>query len=199
VFAPFSGLVTVYLNVSTALPANSTRETQFKDIRLEYIPFINDTIKITGQIHKQEQTQTIKNNSDLTITIDDSPRNSIAGCLFLSTFTGLLQDRTIYWRYPADANGWRLGELTTLEELTWRQKTRQKFEGGFTGLWQNSVPASLLTMAIMDFDTSKNYTFGLLTIDYKNNQSSGTLWEIHDTEDAAFDPDYTLTYIYSTT
>jgi hypothetical protein len=131
--------------------------------------------------------------------MDDSPRNSIAGTLFLDTKTGLVQDRTTAWRYPADANGWVLGELTTLDELTWRQKTRAKFEGGFNGLWQNSVPASLLTLARMSFTPTKNYTFGLLTVDYKNNRFDGTLWELYDDNDPAFDPDYTFNYIYSTT
>lgn len=197
---PFSGLVTCYLSIATAAPSSSTRETHYKDIRLEYESFINDTSKIIGHVHTQEQTPNKKNNQDETIVIDDTPRNSISGTLYLTTKTGLVQDRTYGWRYPADANGWRLGELTTLEEITWRQKTRQKFEGGFTGNWQNDTPVSLLTMAIFDFDTSKNYTFGLLNIDYKNNRFDGNLWEIHDTEDdSGFDPDYEFKYLYSTT
>jgi len=196
---PFTGLVTCYLSIATALPANNSRETHYKDIRLTVTPAINDTSKITGHIHKQVQGVNKKSNSDLELSMDDSPRNSIAGTLFLDTKTGLVQDRTTAWRYPADANGWVLGELTTLDELTWRQKTRAKFEGGFNGLWQNSVPASLLTLARMSFTPTKNYTFGLLTVDYKNNRFDGTLWELYDDNDPAFDPDYTFNYIYSTT
>jgi len=198
---PFQGMVTCFLPVVTQSPHNSSRETLYQDMRLEIIPYINDSTKINGQIHKQEQPANKKNNSDVAIFMDDAPRNSIAGCLFLptktpDTFWGL-QDRTTYWRYPPDANGWRLGELTTLEELRWRQQTRSKLEGGFIGNYQNSV-ISLLTMVITEFNTSKNYTFGLLTIDYKRNQFSGTLWELYDTEQPELDNDYTLTYKYST-
>ena len=49
------------------------------------------------------------------------------------------------------------------------------------------------------FNPTKNYTFGLLTVDYKNNRFDGTLWELYDDNDPAFDPDYTFNYIYSTT
>lgn len=199
--APISGLLTCYLALAIVSPPyDSTQQTYYKDLRLEVIPYINDTSKIIGHVHKQEQAANKKNNQDLSIVIDDTPRNSIKGTLFLTTKTGLLQNRTRFWRYPPDGNGWTLGEHTTLEELRWRQKTRQKYEGGFTGLWQNGVPVSLLSMAIFDFDTTKNYTFGLLTINYKNNSYNGSLWEIHDTDDdPEFNPDYEFKYLYSTT
>lgn len=193
---PYSGLLYVYL---TELYGNGD-ETQYKDIRFEYTPYISDSTKITGQIHKQNQLPNKKLNNDVDIVIDDSPRNAIVGTLFLNTVTSLLQDRTTFWRHPQDGiNGWRLGELSTLLELTWRQKTRSKLEGGFTGLWQNGVPASLLMMGITDFAPNKNYIFGLLDIDYKNNSFNGQLWELYDNTDPDFDPDYTLSFIYSTT
>ena len=196
--APFSGLLYCYLPIATDSPYNSTRQTFYKDIRFEVTPYINDTSKITGQVHKQEQDVNKKLNKADEITIDDSPRNSIAGTLFLTSKTGLLQDRTQYWRYPFDANGWRLGELTTLQELLWRKITRSKLEGGFIGNYQGGI-ISLLTLAIADFNPSKIYTFGMLTIDYKRNQFSGTLWELYDSTDQALVNSYTFTYLYSTT
>ena len=192
---PFSGLLYIYFTEFQ----QSGVETHFKDIRFEYISYINDSTKIIGQTHKQEQTGTKKLNQSQDITIDDAPRNAISGALFLPTKTGLVQDLTTYWRYPPDATGWRLGERSTLQELTWRQRTRLIYEGGFIGNWQNAKPVSLLTMCQLTFDTSKNYAFGLLSIDYKNNRFSGTLWEIHDTEDGEFNPDYEFKYLYSTT
>lgn len=193
--AEVNGLLNVWLaNVDSQTPFGETR---YKDFTFSIINTINDSTKIIGQIHKQDRDVNKKLNSDTDIQIDDSPRNSIVGTLFNPTITGLLQDRTTTWRYPLDANGWKLGELTTLEELTWRQKTRSKLEGGFTGNYQNYI-ISLLTMVITDFNTSKNYNFGLLSIDYKNNAFSGTLWELYDNEDAYFDPNYTLTYKYET-
>ena len=34
---------------------NSSKETYYKDIRFEYIPYINDTTKIIGHIHKDNR------------------------------------------------------------------------------------------------------------------------------------------------
>ncbi len=197
--APFTGMCTPYLAIVTPNPANSSRETHYKDIRIEVTPYINDTSKIIGHTHKQEQDSNMKQNQDVEIFIDDTARNAIQGTLYLTTKTGLVQDLTTYWRYPPDANGWKLGERSTLQELTWRQRTRLIYEGGFIGNWQNTKPVSLLTMCQLTFDTSKNYAFGLLSIDYRNNRFSGTLWEIHDTEDPEFNPDYEFKYLYSTT
>lgn len=197
---PFDGQLSLFLAQNNGGALSTTRETHYKDIRLEYIPYVNDTTKITGQIHKQEQPPNKKLNTDGDIQIDDSPRNNVLGTLFLpgrdpDTPYGL-QIRTKYWRYPSDATGWRLGELTTLEDLTWRQQTRSKLEGGFIGNYQTSV-ISLLSFGITDFNPTKSYTWGLLTIDYKNNQCNGTLWELSDTEQPELDNTYTFTYIYS--
>lgn len=196
---PFDGLVNCFLAQNNGGALNDSRETHYKDIRFTYIQYINDSVKIIGHAHKQEQPPNKKLNADIEIEIDDSPRNSIVGTLFLPTFNGLLQSRTTYWRYPPDANGWRLGELTTLEELRWKQRTRLKFEGGFIGNYQNGTVISLLTMVQETFNPTKNYTFGMLSIDYKRNQFSGTLWELYDTDDPELDNTYSYTYIYEAT
>lgn len=195
--APVSGLLYVYL--AQADLAGIATETYYRDIRVEYQPYIADQVKIIGQVHSQTRTDGPKLFNEVDISIDDSPRNSIEGTLFLTTKTDLIQDRTVYWRYPATADGWRLGELATYDELNWRQKTRSKLEGGFIGNYQNSLPISLLTVGITDFSPTKNYIFGLLTIDYKRNQFSGTLWELYDEADELVDADYLLKYLYSTT
>jgi len=192
---PFSGLLYVYFTEFQ----QSGVETHFKDIRFEYISYINESTKIIGQTHKQEQTGTKKLNQSQDINIDDAPRNAISGALFLPTKTGLVQDLTTYWRYAADANGWRLGERSTLQELTWRRMTRLKYEAGFTGAWQNNTPVSLLTLARIAFNPTKIFTFGLLTIDYRRNEYNGTLWELHDELEPEFSPEYEFKYLYSTT
>lgn len=195
--APFSGILTCYLAQATQNPQNTGKQTYYKDIRLEVVQFINDSTKVIGQIHKQERLTGPKLFEDVEISIDDSPANTIVGTLFLTTKTGLLQDRTVLWRYPATGNALRLGESATFDELTHRMQTRTKLEGGFTGNYQNSV-VSLLTMCIMDFDTTKNYTFGLLTIDYKRNRFTGSLWELYKAGQAQLTADYTFEYKYST-
>lgn len=195
---PYSGNVYCYLPQFTQGTQSAAKECHFKDLRFEYTPYVNDTTKVIGHIHKDNRTNDIKNFSDEVITIDDTPRNSIIGTLFLDTKTDDVQDRTLIWEYGTDFNGYKLGQITTIEMLTNRSKPRSKFEGGFIGLKQ-SAAVSLLTMAITDFYTTKCYIFGLLSIDYKRNQFDGTLFEIYDTAEPALDADYTFNYIYSTT
>ena len=197
--APFDGQITCYLAIATNSPYNSSRETMYRDIRLEYQPYINDTSKIIGQIHKQNQAANKKNNLDVDIRIDDSPRNSIIGTLFLTTKTGNVQNRTSFWRYSNAPSGDRhLGELNTWEEMLWRQKTRSKLEGSFVGNYQDNI-ISLLTVFQPVFKPNKHYIPGLMTIDYKANQFSCSMFELYDTTDAELVTDYTQDYIYSTT
>lgn len=92
---PFDGLLTVYLTLIAA------DETHYNDMRFEYISYINESTKITGQKHNTKQIDfKIKNNSDTNLTVDDSPRNYISGTLFTQAFNGLIQKRTQFWQGP---------------------------------------------------------------------------------------------------
>lgn len=194
---PFNGLIYCYLaNINQTPGANN--ETHYKDIRLQYEAYINDTTKITGHIHNDQQPNNIKNNIDKTILIDDSPRGNIQGALFLPTTTALLQNLTSIWKYTDSPTYYKLGELMTKEDIKWRSVLRSKLDGEFVGIIQDNY-CSLLTAVITDFKPTKVYTFGLLSIDYKRNRFSGTLWEISDTENPEVIEDYTFKYIYSTT
>lgn len=190
---PYNGLLYCYL---TQLYANGD-ETQYKDIRFDNTFLVNDSLKIIGQSHKQTQPPNKKLFEDVNIKIDDSPRSLFDGTLFNTTKTGLLQDRTISWRYPNTYPA-KLGENICLDELIWRRKTRSKMEGGFIGNFQQNI-ISLLTIGIVDMYPNKVYTFGMLSIDYKKNQFSGTLWELYDRDDdPIFDNTYEFKYIYET-
>lgn len=193
---PFDGLLYVFLPQATFSP-NSVKETWIRDIRLEVTTFINDSAKVIGHYHLDNRTNDIKNNLDEEIFIDDTPRNTIGGTLFMPTFTNLIQDRTIGWVYGAASGPKKLGNLTVAEILTYRDKMRSKLEGGFIGI-QQTYPISLLTLLQTSFNPTKYYIFGLLTIDYKRNVFNGTLWEIWDTVEPALAADYTFNYIYST-
>lgn len=196
---PYSGLIYCYLAEATANPQSAVKETWYKDIRFEYTPFINDSTKIIGQIHKENRLPDVKNNLDTEIFIDDSPRNNIIGTLFMNSFTGLLQNLTQLWYYGAGIVGYRIGQLTSQEDITVRDTPRSKLEGGCIGLLQNAQPVSLGTNIVPDFYPTKTYIFGLLTVDYKRNTFGGTMWEIVDNSEAALAADYTFNYIYSTT
>jgi len=191
---PISGVLTIHYALGFFNPTG----TFWKDMRFEYVSLVNDSTKIIGHIHRQFRTNDIKNNSDTEITMDDSPRNINNGTLLLTTTTGLIQDRTRFWVYIGDANAWRRGELFTKEDIIYRDKMRSKLEGGFIGVKQTAI-VSLLTVITTDFNPTKKYIFGLLNIDYKRNQFSGTLWEIYEIGEPDVVADYTFTYIYSTT
>lgn len=190
---PISGILTIHY----ALASTNITGTFWKDMRLDYTSRVNESTKIIGQIHKQTRGNDIKNNSDTEIFIDDSPRNINRGTLLLNHVTGLIQDRTTRWQYNTDVNLYKRGQLFTLEDIIYRDKMRSKFEGGFLGLKQNAL-ASLLTVLKAEFYPTKNYIFGLLTIDYKRNQFNGTLWEIWDEAEPDVIADYSFTYIYDT-
>lgn len=193
---PYDGLLYCYFAQVCPTPNAPTDETHYKDIRLEYTPYISDTTKIIGQVHRNEQTPNVKANSDNTISIDDSPKNSIVGTLFLSTVVGLLQKRASQWKYVSDPTITRLGQLITREEILYRSRTRTKLDGSFVGLYQGGNCVSLATAFRTIYDPTKNYVPALMSIDYKANQFSCTPWEINDTSEPVLAPDYSFTYIY---
>ncbi len=135
---PFDGLIYIYIPQATLVGATSTDETHIKDIRVTYTPFINDSTKIIGHTHLYNHQTTIKNNEDVEISLDDSPRNSIAGTLFYTIFTSLIQSRTRNWyRLTTPSEERRIGDITTFEQLFWRREPRTKLEGTFYGMVQN--------------------------------------------------------------
>lgn len=129
---PFDGLLYFYLLKADNSGADAG--TFYKDIRLEYIPLINQSTKIIGHTHTNTQDLVIKNKEDVEIFIDSSPRNSIAGTLFLPSLTGLLQTRTTKWKRGTVGESRNLGDITTNEILFWRRIPRTILEGTFYGL-----------------------------------------------------------------
>lgn len=198
---PFSGLIYCYLPQAVD-PAGPGDETRIKDIRVTYTPYINDSTKIIGHIHRAEQVYTIKNNEESEIFMDDSPRNSVIGTLFRSTFTGVLQDRTTTWyRLTVPAGEKRIGEIMTYEQDLWRQKPRTKLEGTFYGIGAITMLAVLSNTAVVNGIHAVYFLFGSLEIDYKNNSLNCTLWEIYEDEeeeDLSSPINYTFKYIYDT-
>lgn len=166
--APVDGLLLVKLaQLAWAVPG----ETHYKNINFEISYSVNGQ-KAIGQTHTDTQPPVINNNSEEEILIDDSPRNSISGSLFLDTFTGPLQDLTLNWRLPGYSIR-RLGQFTTEEELAWRIIQRTKLEG-------NALTSAVSVLSRIKYTPLPilNFIFGILSIDYKNDSASGTLWEM---------------------
>jgi hypothetical protein len=194
---PFDGQLYCYLTQATQNPQNINKETIYKDIRLELTQFINDSTKIIGHIHKDKQPLVIKNNKEIDLPIDDSPRNPIQGTLFTSFFNGLVQDRTDIWFRNGIAETKKLGNITTNEELQWRSISRIKLEGSFRGLIQGTLISPLTWLKYQELP-GLNFVFGNLEIDYRNNKASGNLWELYRNGEADVTNDYSFTYIYDT-
>ena len=183
--------------------SNPSHETRYQDIRVEYTQFINDSTKITGHVHKDIQTdaiaQKIKNNEDVQIYLDDSPSNQAVGTLFLSTFHGLVQDRTSRWHRAGFTESKRLGEIMTTETLQWRSLPRTKLEGTFYGLVQNAMHLALLIPLKFSYLNPLRFVFGQMEIDFRNNCVKCTAWELTG-QAGEFNVNqlYSFTYIYST-
>jgi hypothetical protein len=194
--APFSGFVYVCL-ANLSFNNNPVNETWIKDIRFEYTPYINDSTKIVGHIHKDKQTAIIKNNQDVEIYADDSPRNSIAGTLFTGMFNGLLQDRTANWYRDGFTEARKLGDIITGEGLQERNTSRTKLEGNFRGINQDGSVSPLKWFNYNELP-SLNFLFGNLEVDYYNDQFRCTAWELFKNGESDVVDDYTFTYIYDT-
>ena len=148
---PYNGHLYCYLAQATQYPQSTAKETIYKDIRLEITQYINDSSKIIGHIHKDSQAVTIKNNRDVEVYIDDSPRNTIQGTLFNANFTGLLQNRTALWYRNGVTESKKAGNIITNETLQYRSVSRTKLEGSYRGLRQSGGSKSV--PGIVDFYT----------------------------------------------
>ena len=196
---PYTGVMNIFLPQFTDPPQNATRESHFKDMRFEYITYINDSTKIIGHIHKDLQVANIKNNEANDIYMDDAPRNSIQGVLFRNRLVGLVQDRTTLWyKDPAVPVKRKLGEITTEEQLQWRSMPRSRLDGTFVGLIQSGKYVSMLNHFTYAQLPGLNFLFGTLQIDYRNNRFNCSATELFKNTDVDVNGDYSFTYIYDT-
>ena len=195
---PVDGVLQVYLTVETS---TVTDETWYKDLRLEIAPAVNETTKIIGHIHTDEQALNINNVEDINIDIDDAPSGVIKGCQFLDSMTGVIQTKTTLWGYDAGADGdRRLGEITTFETLFWKRIPRVKLEGTVLGLVQSAKLLSILSVIEYSNRPDKWFIWGQMEIDYKNDAATGTLYEQWQVGEADSDlvSLYTFKYLYET-
>jgi len=211
--APTDGLLYLYLS-QVATNASSGGETHYKSFSLQIDHFINQSLKITGQVHDNVQQSFIKQNEDIAISLDDSPSNTIAGTLFLSIKNQItnVTARTGQWYRAGFSENRRLNDIATFEELFYKRISRARLDGSLTGrtddggfkfpLAENDIHISLLSLLRYDIFPGLNFIWGLLTIDFENNTVKGTLYEIYgDAEinnDGLLKNTYTFTYIYST-
>lgn len=191
---PVNGLLTFNLPTNRFIKS-TTKETHFKDIQFEVFRSVAGSLKVIGQTHTDSQIPVIKNSSDTEILADDAPSSVIRGALFLQSFTGPLQDLTTLWKRGVATGEFRLGQINTIDELFARRIQRLKLEGTLL-----SAELSLLNIITYTPLAGLNFLWGMLSLDYKNNTATGTLWEqYNDTEvDADLVENYIFKYLYQT-
>jgi hypothetical protein len=178
--APIDGVVNIYLAEATPNGTSpSADETLFKDLNLTITYSINGSGKVIGHTHNTEQFINVKKNNDKEILIDDVPRNSIQGSLYLASYTSLLRDRTVNWHYPGTSYQYdRLGQGTTEEALFSCYIPRYKFEGNL--LYVNKDDKMLTPFSVFNLKTNDNqfrFVPGKITINYHANMAEVTLHE----------------------
>lgn len=171
-----------------------------KDISISITNYINDSAKVIGQVHNNTQPPEIKNNSEIEILADDSPRNSIAGTLFRVQFTGLLQNKTTGWYRSGFTENKKLGEITTFENLFLHRVPHAKIEGTFYSKDGNSLNATPLIPLQHNVFTDSLFLFGQLSVDYRNDNFNCTMYEQKkgNETDASLVNTYSFTYLYDT-
>jgi hypothetical protein len=174
-----------------------------KDIKIEFIHYINQSVRINGQYHNTEIDNLIKNNLQKDIKVDDSPRNTIAGTLFTSALTtfgvsigSIHFTRTERWHRAALDESLRLGEITTLEREEMQATPRTIIEGTID---YTDLAISPLNVALLNVLTDLNFIFGVTEFNFMMSTFRATIWEIHTTDEVLSETDYTFHYLYQQT
>jgi hypothetical protein len=182
---PFNAIMNVYLAEATSSPSD---QTWYKDLRLTISWFVAGQGQINGHTHTASQSRTLNNINDVDIQIDNSLRSTISGTLFLTTQTGLLQDRCSTWKFGFGYNTGipsatypNLGQLVTQTYMFQRYIPRTKFNGNFLYLRNLNGVMSNLAIFSNEFQGAlihNKMLLGSLAIDYKNDSAEFTLWEV---------------------
>lgn len=192
---PVDGLLTFKL-AQVGQGPQGTKETHYKNIRFEIFRSVAGSTTIEGQIHTQVQQPVIHNAYDEEIFIDDAPSAPIAGALFLSTFTGPLQDLTTLWNVSGQGVERKLGQIITRDIMLAQWRTRSKLDG--TLLRSDLTPLSVILYSKMP---GLNFIPGSMEVRYKENKTDCTLNEQYQDGEGEDDlqEDYGFRYIYKTT
>lgn len=193
---------------------NPRYELVWKDISLSLTQFINESTKIIGQTHTDTGISTNKAIKEDDIDIDDSPRNPIAGTLFINDLTNfdytdsvtgeatnigdIFFTRTKSWHRGSISEELRLGNIITQERLKLNYTSRQIIEGTFKNLRYGSNEfVSMLSLFEFGFITGKKFLLASATFDYMACTFNGRLIEIYKTGES-FTDTYLFNYLYKT-
>lgn len=193
---PVDGLLYLHLPLIAANPT----PVNYKDVRLEYSAYVNDSSKIIGHIHQTSQDYNIKKVSDRKIFLDDAPRKYMKGALFLNINEANGLKLTSQWRNKSNAYlaNEKVGAIITYEQLFQNNKPRTILEGTFRGLVQDTKHISPLSIILYAQKSGLNFIYGRMDIDYRNDSVTGTLYELWEGFSPFIPNNYEFNYIYDT-
>jgi hypothetical protein len=173
-----------FLDQNTFQP---TGETWYKNMRVEAVVNTAGQNVINGQEHKGFVNRIVKNNEVKEISVDDTQKNSIYGTLFLNAFQNLIQVRSLNWQTGYTGPGtYKLGEITTKQQMDWKYSQRLKFEGTLLGCvkkFQKDLLISFTNTTILDviifgFKNDLNFIFGKAEFNFREDRVNGTFFEM---------------------
>lgn len=182
---PFGGILNIFLAEATS---SSSDETRYKDLRFELKFVIAGQGQVNGHSHTASQSRELNNINDVEIMIDNSERSSIAGTLFLTSQTGILQDKCTTWKFGYGYNTGEplvtypnLGQLVTSTYMFQRYKPRTKYNGNLLVIRNENGILSNLAIFSNEFPEDllhNKMLLGSVAIDYKNESAEFTMWEV---------------------
>lgn len=199
---PVDGILVVSFNgTNNTSDGNNVahRDVGIKDISLVIKNRINESYDVIGQTHTQTQQGVIKNADDQPITVDDSPRNTIAGTLFIDKLTHFnyfgydaYMDKTKFWE-AGIAQSKRLGQITSLDTKQAYSRLRNKLSCSF--IFDDYV--DILTTLQVQVLGSINFRFATINaINFANCTCEGVLVELWESGELVTGFTYEFEYLY---
>jgi hypothetical protein len=182
---PFNSKMNIFLAEATASPSDETR---YRNLRFSISYFVAGQGQVNGHSHTASQSRELNNVNDVEIMIDNSFRASINGTLFLTTQTGIFQDKCTTWKFGYGYNTGEpldiyqnLGQVITSTYMFQRYIPRTKFNGNL--LYVRNANGVLSNLAIISNEFTgpslhNKMLFGSVAIDYKNDSAEFTMWEV---------------------
>lgn len=200
---PADGMLKIIVHGTNQFwPSPSTQTVKWKEITLSISNRINDSLNVVGQVHTDSANPNVKNNYDEEITIDDSPRNTIAGTLFRNTIYNFgynigdaYFNRTTLWNFINDPKTQRLGQYITHERHILRREVRNLIDCDFVFDCPLLTPMNVLFISSI---LNINFIFGVCRFNMMDFRCSATLWELHKDGESGWLTTYNFKYLYQT-
>jgi hypothetical protein len=197
---PINGILNIIINNSVTL------ENHWKNLNFNLPIVIAGQGQVIGHSHNASQSTKLNNVNDVEILIDNSEHPSISGTLFLTSQTGILQDKCTTWKFGQGINTGvpdaifdNLGQLVTQTYMFQRYIPRTKYNGNLLYIRNQNGVMSNLAIFTNEFNgplRTNKMLFGSLAIDYKNDSAEFTMWEVFNKTQAAPSDNYLDFTIY---